>query len=1193
MIIGNDNVFTDSSWESWTPAKSGWDLTSGDGPKTVYFRVRDYLDQPSAIVSDTIIYDTTAPEIIFNSGLYRINSETQLLSGGGELFTVTETNEIDYVEWEVLSGPGTLVFNAGSGSGSANDGINTLEPYVNADTEGTYFIKLSAVDKAGNISTAQLPIAWDQTPPDDIISISVTESNPGYTTSAQPTWSWDDVSNADFYRVSPNSGFSVYEDVYTNEFSPNTALGEGSYTLYVKAMDEAGNSSSVISKSVSVDTISPTINVVSYQFVANEATPSVSLNFSDGTNGSVSDSGSGLDLYSWSKYSGPGTLSFTADDSNITDVSANADGDYVMLFEVTDAAGNTSSVQLSLLRDIVPPAAPSVTGPDITPSVRPIWYWSSGSDNVGVYQWNLDSSGWLAEASDTSYMPSFDLSGSTTGISHTLQVRVKDAADNWSDPGSWIVIVDTDATTPPSIGLNDGYPVIRSQNSVTWNAVSGMGGAATDYRYSIDGAAWVEVTSSLSSIPTTPTVFPVQSGLSDGTHTIEIEERLDGSWRDDLAGSHTIVVDTAAPYPPNVTGSGYDTIHSDRTATNDTTPTWSWSSGGGGGSGVFRYEFNNSGTWVTTSATSYTSSSLSEATYILKVQERDLAGNWSSVAYHDITVDTTAPTISTVYLSGSTHPNDTDDTYTNSTTVTLDITGDISGETYPVSIKYYDYNPTGWKTWGSYFTGTATSISTTLTTTNGTKRVYAQLVDEAGNSSGYLNDTIILDTVAPSGSFTINGGATYTPSLSFNMTLSASDTYSDVSEIEVALYSPYGEGWGSYRTYSASLTSDFQWPASTGSKNASVRFRDAAGNVSSSITDYITLQAPAMTYATKGESSTTVTINWNQVSSTAGTTYYYLYSTTNASANPNSDPGSVTYESLVSSGSSMTETLASNEKEQLRYYFVRAYNASTGGWGMFSTSSVLGFASNITIIYDSTDSVDTDTAEYIKTVLKSNPTVYSSVSGTMPSWTVTLLPEDLVSASYSSYNIIYGDPVIITPSAGDLYQDPDKVRNIVDGGHGIIGMAYYGGLRFIDVASDYWTSWGYPATASTDADQRPNEIGYGNSYNYYTGKYFMYTYQAGNSTWTTPLTSTSIPTSDEAQVQIGYDTATANERALYRATRTSPTRGYLYGRSQDSDVHFPVVRQGRFLYYGFDSMWTRPYTGWVYFINLVARMDNY
>jgi len=60
-----------TGWESCVSTKS-WELTSGDGEKTVYYQVRDYADNVKE-VSDSIILDTTPPVAVAES-VHRYNN---------------------------------------------------------------------------------------------------------------------------------------------------------------------------------------------------------------------------------------------------------------------------------------------------------------------------------------------------------------------------------------------------------------------------------------------------------------------------------------------------------------------------------------------------------------------------------------------------------------------------------------------------------------------------------------------------------------------------------------------------------------------------------------------------------------------------------------------------------------------------------------------------------------------------------------------------------------------------------------------------------------------------------------------------------------------------------------------------------------------------------------------------------------
>jgi hypothetical protein len=95
--------------------------------------------------------------------------------------------------------------------------------------------------------------------------------------------------------------------------------------------------------------------------------------------------------------------------------------------------------------------------------------------------------------------------------------------------------------------------------------------------------------------------------------------------------------DATPPNAPVVTGPG--------AAVNTPRPAFIWSSGGNAGAGLFRCGFAE-GLWIVqeSSDTTFTpSSDLSDGRYILYVQERDVAGNWSASGTCMFLLDTVAP----------------------------------------------------------------------------------------------------------------------------------------------------------------------------------------------------------------------------------------------------------------------------------------------------------------------------------------------------------------------------------------------------------------------------------------------------------------------------------------------------------------------------------------------------------------------
>ncbi|MDQ3003161.1 MAG: Ig-like domain-containing protein, partial [Fibrobacterota bacterium] len=104
--------------------------------------------------------------------------------------------------------------------------------------------------------------------------------------------------------------------------------------------------------------------------------------------------------------------------------------------------------------------------------------------------------------------------------------------------------------------------------------------------------------------------------------------------------SVTVYLDSIAPLQPNVVG----------TSPTSLMPRWVWSTGGGGGSGDFRYKLGGDGNPAIGGAETRLlehalASASSVNTYVLYVQERDSAGNWSIIANLPIKYDLTKPSV--------------------------------------------------------------------------------------------------------------------------------------------------------------------------------------------------------------------------------------------------------------------------------------------------------------------------------------------------------------------------------------------------------------------------------------------------------------------------------------------------------------------------------------------------------------------
>jgi len=163
---------------------------------------------------------------------------------------------------------------------------------------------------------------------------------------------------------------------------------------------------------------------------------------------------------------------------------------------------------------------------------------------------------------------------------------------------------------------------------------------------------------------------------------------------------------------------------------------------------------------------------------------------------------------------------------------------------------------------------------------DGTKTVRAEYRDVAGNVAA-RSDTIVLDTVAPSGTMTIDNDAVSASSTAVSVTSAMSDATSGLYQMRVDPGTGTYGAWGAYSTSQA-----ITLPAGNGLKTVNVQYRDNAGNTVTK-TDTITLDvlivdftAPITTSDAVGMYSGDATIHLTATDNAGGSgvahTYYIL-----------------------------------------------------------------------------------------------------------------------------------------------------------------------------------------------------------------------------------------------------------------------------------------------------------------------------
>ncbi len=132
----------------------------------------------------------------------------------------------------------------------------------------------------------------------------------------------------------------------------------------------------------------------------------------------------------------------------------------------------------------------------------------------------------------------------------------------------------------------------------------------------------------------------------------------------------------------------------------------------------------------------------------------------------------------------------------------------------------------------------STTKSHQLSSGQGTKTVWVEFTDGAGHISAPVGDTIILDTTAPTGC-SINSGDAYTAYTTVNLTLAATGAAQ-------MCFSNNNATWSEWMAYATNRAWDLS--SGDGPKTVYARFMDAAGNISTAVSDIITLDTAAPEY---------------------------------------------------------------------------------------------------------------------------------------------------------------------------------------------------------------------------------------------------------------------------------------------------------------------------------------------------------
>ncbi len=243
MMITNSSSFEGASWENYATEKS-WTLTSGDGKKKVYVKFKNGAGNVSETYSDHIILDRTPPTIAITSP----SADTSVKGSVAIKGTASDENFLEYkVEYGQGTEPSSWTEITSSTSQVTDDALATWDTTVLND--GSYTLRLTAEDLAGNSAQTQVSLRVDNHPPQATLINYPTDTVTGNTPKVEVNFTWtgsdpDGITPVEKllyqYKLQGHLDYQDWSD-WSSETTKTYMLSSGSYTFKVRAKDEAGN----------------------------------------------------------------------------------------------------------------------------------------------------------------------------------------------------------------------------------------------------------------------------------------------------------------------------------------------------------------------------------------------------------------------------------------------------------------------------------------------------------------------------------------------------------------------------------------------------------------------------------------------------------------------------------------------------------------------------------------------------------------------------------------------------------------------------------------------------------------------------------------------------------------------------------------------------------------------------------------
>lgn len=835
MMFSNNKNLTGSKWQPFNPSLQ-WELESNsDGKKTVYAKFRDIRSMESPVVFDEIILDTHSPY------------DTSLLTAGGDLYTNSQDVNLILSAQDSTSGLGKVIIsNDGQFANKQEflfDGqVEITVGWQLSEGDGTKEVYAIFFDKAGNPSkVASDDIILDQTSPSGSILINEGDEFTNLVKVSLELDISDNLSGVAEMTIANDTSFLEITWIpYKEQASWQLPFGDGDKIVYAKFKDAAGNVSSPLTDEITLDTTPP-------------SAPSLIINGGSDytTNPEVI-----LALSAQDKLSGVAQMRVNSSDS-FTGIQweayntkkedfqlVNGDGRYTIYAQFQDGAGNVSDTASdTIILDTKPPKGSFVINDNAayTKAIEVTLTITATDDTAGIVKMMVSNDENFSDSAWELYAPTKRWVLPSGEDKKTVYLKFRDVAGNVSSVTDEITL-DASPPSDPSLTINDGSEYAISPDvTLSFSAQDNLSGVAqmrVNSSDSFTGIQWQAY----------QLTFPWSLVGDDGGYTIYAQ------FQDSAGNESTIVFDTIIldTHPPK----GNLIINDNSAYTKDTEVTLTltatdetsevdqmmlWNEA----------EISQQPNWKPYEPIIPWTLHDGEGTKTVNVKLKDRAGNSCDAISDSIILDKTPPTGTVQFKQDFTNSHiviltlSAKDSFSGEDEIAMNISNNDSF--YPKELRAFQ-----------------SEISWILPGTDGTKKVYVQYQDAAGNISAepFSSDMITLDTHPPNGKVLINEGAEFTNNSEVSLTLEATDITTPVTHVMISNDVSFQAA--PWEDYPRSHQKKWSLEPGDGQRAVYVKFKDAAGNESAVVSDTIQVTNPDVSIlinnGAKYTTETTVTL---------------------------------------------------------------------------------------------------------------------------------------------------------------------------------------------------------------------------------------------------------------------------------------------------------------------------------------------